>query len=320
MILNFGEMERDGTFTEEWERTYKRTQLVECDAITDLEPDIYSHPRCPVPGVSRADWDNLAICRKVNATYRKNSRYLWDLTSEWSTVRTTPYVPGQNPLLDPADVTVDSEISMEERYIDLDNQPCINTAGDLVQVKIPIPRTTIKVKKNVALVNGWLSGVSGVVNDSVVRFKGVPYARGTLMLWHVHLGGVEVKNDIEHFVCDLTIKHKEEGWSTPYLNVGYNELRLHPQNTGPTTKLTDPTTGKALMTKQRCLDGSSGNDGDPVPQPVFLDANGQRPRVTINVNGVDQTFIKDPLEAKDIVIINRRFLKWYDFNNKLPIR
>lgn len=320
MILNASEWERSGDFDDNWRRTYKRTRVFECDSPNDLEPDIYSHPLCPVPGISRADWDNLAVCTKVNATYRKDSRYLWDLTSDWSTVRETPYVPGQNPLLDPADVTVDSEISMEERYIDLDNQPCINAAGDLVQVKIPIPRTTIKVKKNVALVNGWLSGVSGVVNDSVVRFKGVPYARGTLMLWHVHLGGVEVKNDIEHFVCDLTIKHKEEGWSTPYLNTGFNELRLHPQNLGPTPLILDPKTGQPAMTKQRCLDGPDGESGDPVTQPVFLDASGRRPRSTIIVNGKAVTLIKDPLEASDIVIINRRFLKWYDFNNKLPIR
>ncbi|MFK5283842.1 hypothetical protein ACI3PL_30125, partial [Lacticaseibacillus paracasei] len=80
------------------------------------------------------------------------------------------------------------EINLEERYQDLDNKPCINTAGDVVQVKIPIPRITFKIKKNVALVHGWLNQIAGVVNDAPVRLKGVLYPRGTLMLWHVNLG------------------------------------------------------------------------------------------------------------------------------------
>lgn len=319
MITDWVWQGQSGDFSYEYERNYTRQALVTCDSVFDQEPDIYFHPECPAVGKSRPLWDPLAVCKKVKATYRKNSRWLWDLEAEYGTIRPTPYVPGQNPLQDPASVTVSSEISMEERYTDLDGLPCTNSAGDLVQVKIGIPRITFKIQKNVALVNGWLSQIAGVVNDSPVRLKGVLYPRGTLQVWSVNLGDVQQKNDIDFFVCDLTVKHRAEGWDTTYLNTGLNELRLHPLNQGPTTVLFDKA-GKPLMIKQKCLDGPDGNSGDPITHPVFLDKTGQRPRSTAVLNNKPIVVIKDPLELKDIVVIKRRFLNWLDFNNRLPIR
>lgn len=322
MITSFDVIQRQGEFDNEWQRQYTRVYQAECDAIDDEEPDIYAHPLCPVPNVTRAAWDNLAVCTKVNAVYRPKSRWIWDVNATFASVRDQPYVPGQNPLLDPASVTCDSEISMEDAYIDLDGQPTVNTAGDLVQVKIPVPRITFKIRKNVALVTGWLAQVSGVVNDTPVRLKGVLYPRGTLQLWSVHLGDVEEKNGIEYFVCDLVIKHKEDGWQYSYLNTGYNELRLHPKNRGASFDLVDPKNQKPIMVKERCLDGADGRSGDPVTTPVFLDQQGQRPRVVIlsPKTGKYEFVIKDPLELSDIVVIKRRFVKYWDFNNKLPIK
>lgn len=320
MIVAFKLVGQSGSFNDEWRREYTELFEVHADSQLDKPPEIWSHPRCPVPGRTRAEFDNLAICTQADPVYRKRTRYIWDLTVKYSTVRTTPYVPGENPLDDPADVVVDSEISLEDRYSDLDGLPNTNEAGDLVPVKLPVCRVKFQIRKNVDIVNGWLSKVSGVVNDTPVRLKGESYPRGTLQVWSVRLGNVEFKNNYEFFVCDLVIKHKEEGWLTSYLNAGYNELVLHPQNRGQEPKLLYPGTNKPVMVKQRCLDGPDGMSGDPVTSPVMLDENGSRPRVKTTLDGKELILIKNPLELSDIQMLKRRYVTYLDFNQYLPIR
>lgn len=320
MITNFKLIGESGSMDAEQVRTYTKVFQVTCDSIYDKVPEILSHPLCPVANETRLEEDNLATCTKVSPVYRKNTRYIWDTTAEFSTYRPNRTPPGKNPLQDPAIIIAESELSMEEQYTDLDNLPNLNAAGDLVLIKIPVCRMTFKVRKNVSVVNGWLNQVSGLVNSAPVRLKGVLYPRGTLQVWGVQLGDVETKSDIDFFVCDLVIKHKQEGWLTSYPNTGFNEMVLHPDNRGPEKKLLDPRTGKPIMVKQRCLDGPDGWTGDPVSSPVFLDENGQRPRVQTIFQGKQMALLKDPLELSDILFLKRRYVSFVDFNTVLPIR
>ena len=318
MIYSWSEMTRKGSETYEQERTYTRTYEAQSDSEFDGELEVYAHPLCPIPGKSFMASDPQAICTKRTATLRKKTRWVWDVDAEFGTIRPTTYVPDENPLLNPAEVTSDTEISMEDGYIDQDGLLTLNTAGDLVQIKIPVPRVTFTITKNVSIVNGWLQDIAGIVNSEPVRLKGVLYPRGTLMFWNCKLGKDEIKNGIPFFAAQVTIKHKKEGWNTSYLNMGFNELQKHPKNTGPQSKL-EGKDGKPIMVLRRALDGPDGLTGDPVTSPVFLDENGQRPRREEDDNGKKVMVIKSPLDVSDIIVINRRFVRYFDFN-KLPIK
>lgn len=323
MIYDWSEIERSGKKTNEGERNYTRVYQALSDSALDSEMEVWAHPKCPIPLVSFLPEDPLAICLSVDPKLRKRSQWTWDVTAQFGTVRPQAWVPGEDPTADPADVTSTTEVSMEEVYIDRDNLPTWNTAGDLVQVKVPVPRTTYKVVKNVSTVNAWIERISGIVNDGPCRLKGTLYPRGTLMLWHVELGKDDIRNNIPFFQAQLTIKHKQEGWETGYLNIGYNELRLPPDAEGDPSKAKtlDPKTKKAILRKQRCLDGPTGNTGEPVNSPVFLNEFGWRERVYVE-NELTHQYerrVKDPLDLSDILIIKRRFVDYYDFN-KLPLR
>lgn len=307
MITSFDLVKKGGNYDEEFNRTYYREYQAISDSENDEEPEVYTHPLCPVVR-TRTRFDNHATWTTVNAVLRPKSRYIWDVRCEASTKRTA-VPPTENPLAQAADVRSTSKIVYEDGYIDFDGKPCVNAAGDLVVVKVPKLRIQFKVTKNVGLVNGWLSNLEAVVNSNTVRMKGVLYPRGTLCVTECTLGTDDIKNDVPFMVAELTIDHKAEGWEVQYLNVGLHELADHPDG------IINPKTNKVLKVKARCVD----EQGEPEPNVVFLDKFGVRPRVSLAVNGVDTSFLKKPLEVKDIVVINRRFVNYIDFN-KLPIR
>lgn len=311
MITRFGLVSRSGDWNDQFVREYTRVYQIECDSVLDAEPEIYAHPDCPVLW-QPASFDQLAVCTGLTPVFRKNSRWTWDMTAKFST-QYDPAPESDNPLTKPAEVVAVSDVVTEDSYVDLDGRLSVNAAGSLLLTKVRKLRTVFKIKKNVAAVNAWLGKVASVVNSAPVRLKGLIYPRGTLLLDGVELGADDVRNRIAFMPVTMNIRHRDEGWETTLLNVGLEELTDHPF-------LTDPKTQKPVKVRKRCLDGPNGDTGDPVTEPVFLDTDGVRPRVTLtDSNGVEFSVLKQPLELSDIVTIQRRFVTYFDFN-KLPIR
>ena len=301
---------RRGSFDDQWKREYTRDYIAISDSAFDQEPEIWQHPLCPVPGETVADWDPLAKCISVEPVWRPKTKYHWDVPVKFSSVQFTQ-TKSQNPLDDPAEIEVDTELVVEERYQDRNGKPTCNTAGDLVKVMVDIPRTTIIVTKNVALKNAWITKIAGIVNSNSIRINGIPYEPETLKVTKARLGKIEYRNDVAFFIARVEIRHKEEGWASVSLNQGFYELIPDPYG-----RVVDEA-GLPALVRWRCLTG--GIEGEPETSPVFLDENGRRPEMVVYENGIPKCRPKTILDPEDIVLNKYDMLKLYDFN-LLPLR
>lgn len=297
---------RSGELNESWERGYDRDYIAVTNSVEDTEADIWQHPNCPVLNKAPV-WDNLAKCDKLSAKLRKktgNGKWRWDVKAHFASVQFEE-PKSVNPLDDPAEIEIDTELVQEERYFDRNGNPTINTAGDLIKVMVEIPRSDIQITKNIAIYNAWIKNIAGVVNSSMVRIKGVPWERGTLKITKVHVGKTEYRNNKAFMVAKVSMRHKEEGWATSALNVGYYELIPD-----PTGQVRDKF-GKPALVRWRCL--TSGLYGEPESQPVFLDAKGRRPTMKVVQSGIEKEVPKYPLDPEDVIVLNFDMLTYFDF-------
>ncbi len=297
--------ERDGGYTEDLSRKYNRKGVAYCNSANDAEPEIWAHPQCPKLG-DKAEWDNFARVIDVKCTWRPGTRWRWDVVVTYSSVQNTPTVAKENPLDEAAAVSIDTDLVTEERVTDLDGKPILNTAGDLIKTKIDIPRISIRTKKNVSLVNTWLPSIEGVVNSNAVRIKGILWPAETLKVTKATLSEDKEKNDVGYMECGLEIRHKTEGWETVTINQGFYELVQE----NPNVPL-----AQTRLIRKRCVTET----GEPEANECFLNAAGQRPRVTYLDRGIRKTKYKSPLEPSDIVLIRIKQFRLFDFN-KLPIK
>ena len=301
---------RSGEINSDWERGYDRTYIAVTNSADDHEPEIWQHPDCPV--LNRAPkWDNLSKCDKLSAKLKKSrpGRYWWEVTAHFSSVQFGEAAE-ENPLNDPAEVEIESDLVTEERYFDRKGNPTTNTAGDLIKVQVEIPRNEIQVTKNISVYSAWIKQIEGMVNSAPVRIKGILWETGTLKVSKVHIGKDQFRNKIGFMVCKVSIKHKAEGWDSTALNVGYYELRPDPTGTAKDKK------GNPALIRWRCL--TAGLYGEPESQPVFLDAKGRRPTMKVTQNGIEKEMPKYPLDPKDIIVLKFGMIEEIDFR-KLPL-
>lgn len=318
---------KSGEINDDIAREYDRHYIARCNSPLDAEPEIWAHRRCPKPYDTIASWDNLARCRSCVATHIPKTRWDFKVHAKFSSIQ-FHQPKDDNPLRDPADIETDTEIVSEERYVDRKGRPCTNTAGDLIKVIVDIPRTTIKVQKNVALKNAWVGKTAGIVNSKSIRIDGDLYLPQTLKVMRARTGRIDYRNDIPFKVAQLEIRVKEEGWASVALNQGYNEIIYDWTKLGKN--------GLPLKRKVRARQGFYGTDGgtgDPEPNPVFLDKDGFRPRESYtdqngilypdpyifhgkSLRGGTQKLVLDP---KDIVLLEFDMLTLFDFN-QLPIK
>ena len=331
-IYEFYELDtsdRGGTFNDDFQREYTTHYFARSNSENDLEPEIWAHPKCPIPRITVANWDTLARCREVAATRRKNTRWDWDVVAKWSSVQVSQ-AKQENPLNDPVSIETETVLVDEERYFDRDGNAILNTAGDLVKVVLAVPRLSFEITKNVALTNSWITQLSGVTNSAEIRIDGILCLPDTLKIMRAHTGAIQYRNEIAFKVARLSIQHKEEGWYTPILNVGYNE---YVEDLFQFDKKGNP-----LKVKRRCRTGEYSENGMPLgdveASPVFLDADGFRYREAYtDAQGVYKDITetrpllgtyhsgrpKTVLDPQDFLLLKPNLLKRYDFNRLAPV-
>lgn len=285
------------------------------DLLQAARPDLKKgapHPRDPQCFVERFD-----------AIQRSNA-LIWDITVDWSNRQELP----ENPLAKPAAIVLNTQFEQLPVVLDKDNRPIVNTAGQLIEgLEEPYPIINFRCSKNIASYPDWLFDYPLATNSDVVRIKGKVCAPRTLKIGALSIGddqSVTVGNKIiDYMQLNLELLQNAQTWDKVVLNRGTSEITLRSFTNSK---------GKLVIVRELkpCKDPATG---DPVSEPVFLDPDGRRPRVddagklvtladeikALKQGQTLQTFIKEPLDPSDIVILKKRIRPEFPFG-ALPLR
>lgn len=247
--------------------------------------------------------------------------------SSWFDVQVTysTDVPfDQNPLSTPAEVTLDFQGREIISLFDVNGNPKLNTAGDLLGNPAPTKETydvLVNVAKNMPLdQNSWILQYCDSVSADDVRLKGFTFPAGTLRFIPRGVGkdenvnqiGIGVKN-IPFVAVNFSLVYRAQGWTNIVPNRGFNYLQ--PVGKRPPSTQINTASGssgskpakkrfaapKGKFVKLPILIGSPQS---PPTDPQWLDANGM--------------FIQYPLPG------NVLLLEWDDYvkkpYNQLPLK
>lgn len=203
----------------------------------------------------------------------------------------------QNPLGMPAEISLDTELRDVPAIFDVDGNPVINTAGDLLTdppaVRKIVDRT-ISITKNIPIaLPAWIQTHPGSVNRANVVIRGMTWPAGTLFFAKNSIGPeqnvpgatdtISTLRGSPYCTTSLELWYRADGWVEFYPNRGFFQLvPVNPQQKFSEQKVGDhfitAQTARALNRKlppyerRRCTVGPLQ---DAPPEPVFLDANGQ---------------------------------------------
>lgn len=325
MIYEFYELDagqRGGVLTSDLTRDYDRLYIARSNSPHDREPEVYAHPKCPIPQQTKASWDNLAICTSVEARFRPKSRWTWLVAAKFSSGPRLEAPRKINPWDEDAIVTCETETIQKEKYVGRNRNVLCSTAGGIMKRVIDVPQLVFQVTKNVPTVSGWLNHIQGVVNSDPVRLKGLLYQPGYLKVTKARVGEDDIKNDIPFMKAYLEIRYDEDGWDSVALNQDWYELvDVPPEKPG----------GKPGQRRERCRTGDYildtkngqtliiGTTGEPEETSCFLDADGKRPREWYkDQGGTWRLRPKVLLDPSDIVFLRDGLLTLFPFAS-LPL-
>lgn len=258
---------------------------------------------------------------------RKHS-LLFDVLPRWSSDITVP----ENPLDEPAKITVETVSTTVPFTIDADGHPNTNTAGDLLEdAEDDEPMLVFRVSKKITPdYPSWLLDYGFVLNSDSVTFKGRTCPPKTLKLARIRIGDEQIQDDTPFLPLELEIIYNRHTWEKQFLNRGLQEIQIVRR-----PKPGEPGAYEYFTIKGPILDDT----GKPVTTPQFLDDDGRRPRVdelgrrlTIErelqlLNDATAQFfkyddfsrLKRPLDPDDIIILKRTRRKPRPFNGVLPL-
>jgi hypothetical protein len=205
----------------------------------------------------------------------------------------------RKPLEQRAVITMRSELVEEPVYLDEDDKPLLNTAGELLLgVTDEAVHWVFSVTVNLPGYPKWLLEYPGAVNLDAVRLRGLTIAPGHLRMTGLQLGDLQEEDEQQFYTLSAELKFVPGGWSKRVLNRGLYELvtRTVSRNGEPVE----------VTVRERCKD----DDGEPEEEPVFLDRQGRRPRTTVTERRPDGSErqvsrIKSPLDPDDIVVLTK---------------
>lgn len=199
-----------------------------------------------------------------------------------------------NPLSTPAEVTVDFQGRDIIALFDVNGNPKVNTAGDLLGDPAPTKETydvLFNVSKNMPVDgNAWVLQYVDTVSNDDVRLKGFTLPAGTLRFIPRGIGkdentqafGIGVKN-IPFVNVNFTLAYRAVGWTNIVPNRGFNQLlpfgRPLPSNI--VNNAASVATRNALKQRYKPPKGKFvkmpiliGSPPSPATEPQWLDANG----------------------------------------------
>lgn len=202
-----------------------------------------------------------------------------------------------NPIGMPAVVTRETQLREIPAVFDVDGNPLLNTAGDLM-TDPPAVRKQVdqvfKIQKNLPLnLPDWTDTHPGCVNSDSIRLRGRTYQPGTMFFAALSIGAemnvpgstdtISTLRGTPYTTADLELWWRADGWIEYYPNRGF--FQLIPKGNLKFPKNAEIPGGRLAMKqlkgafnklppyqRARCTVGPLQ---DLPSEPVFLDANGQ---------------------------------------------
>lgn len=236
-------------------------------------------------------WDSVS--RKQVA------KLIWEI--DCSASRFEFLTAGDDPLAEPARISIDSELISEPTLTDYKGRPLVNRAGEFIaEQTVERPLLVYRVAKNLGSDPLWLDDYPGAVNRDPVRLRGRVRRAGTLMLRRVSLSEYSLINRTSVTACTFELHYDPRGWVKRLLNVG-------------TVQLLEFTTaaGKKIWQQERIL---TGKPPVPVDAPVPLDIRGQV------IDGVLDPEGDSPVDVSKLVVLSYDVQPLKTFTGVLPLQ
>jgi hypothetical protein len=219
---------------------------------------------------------------------------LYRLDVPYTTVRR----PGEkrealdNPLNRKAEIEVETTTLREIIETDLEGNPLVNTAGDLlVGVEEDETLWDIAIVKNVRpTLPAWFEDYGNALNRDSVRIKGVTARKMQLKISGVKIPDSQAENGIEFIRLSIRMLYRKKGWERRFLNFGLREKVFHSLPFEA---------GQVGFQSYSTLEPIRDHKGHVIEQPVALDAEGRACRETITQeDGTIQRILRAPTKAE----------------------
>lgn len=240
-------------------RTYTMAMLFTTSSASEGAYHVLNSSLVPKVGsIHFADTEAYLQRRSVTLTKPK---FHWTVTLSYS----SQFEMTEDPLDEPARLTIDGEKYQEVADTDRNGQAMLNSAGDYFSDP-PIMRDRtdhiLRVSKNVAEIPIWFLNSQDVVNDAEFTYRGLIFPERTLKIERVPIPEIQKRNDVEYFPLVIEIKYRKATWNAKPLQSGYRQLVG-----GDLVKIVSEGDGTDLTTPA-LLD----ENGAYIPHPVPTDA------------------------------------------------
>lgn len=218
---------------------------------------IRRHARTPKKDTELSEFPGYWVDR---ISPEKTAPLIWKLQVSASKYKQPPQE--DNPLNDPAEISVDFQLIDEPTLFDHKNRPIVTTAGEWIAgVMRKQCHIIYKVSKKLGADPGWMETHPAAINSDAVRIRGKLRPRHSLMMTALQMSPYETKNRISFTTAQFDLHYAPEGWIQKIWNRG-------------TKQLVEFTTAEnKKIWKQVQI--TTGTPAVPVDQPVPLDKSGR---------------------------------------------
>lgn len=174
----------------------------------------------------------------------------WEVTASYS----SEYEVNENPLNEPARITITGEKYQEVAQTDRNGDAVLNSAGDpFVDPPVMRDKTNriLHVQKNVSSVPSWFFASEDAVNSADIVIRGLTVPERCAKLENITMSELQERNGIGFYVLTFDLHLRAATWNAQPLQAGFRELV-----SGVQRKIT------------------TAGDGTDITTPALLDAAG----------------------------------------------
>lgn len=247
-----GSTEKAAPFNKERRRSF----IVHTNSI-DTEDTIAAHASTPDLGDSHPD-DAFAICVGRQIKQVDDSNYDWIIScryaTDWENVESETDPNNFRQVVTWGTQFVQTVLTKDV----VTDEAIVNTAGDPFDPPLMTdrPLTTCNITTNANAIPTWLFSLRNKVNDAALTIRGVTVPKKTALIRGLTISDERYKNGTLYYRIEIELLIDEQGHDVKVLNDGLHELDTLRSGTEKRTHIMF--------------------DGEPISQPVPLDADGKR--------------------------------------------
>lgn len=201
-------------------RTYTRTFKLFTSSKSEDAYSVGSNASLPTIGATHPS-DALAWCVSLSVDCTDGWTG-WVVSAEYSAEREL----NNDPTLDPAVITWDSEQFQRPAINDYSGNAIVNSAGDPFDPPnmMDDSRRVVTVSKNLAVVPVWILTYQDAVNSDSFVVDNVTIGIGLAKIQRVAVGEQQERNGTAFRTVNFTIHLQKDGWLLEPLDAGFREI------------------------------------------------------------------------------------------------